>query len=367
MADEHVPLDAEIRRLISVAGPMPVAQYMTLSLTHPEHGYYMRQDPFGTRGDFTTAPEISQMFGELIGLWAAAAFKLMGSPDTVRLIELGPGRGTMMVDALRAAKSAPAFRRAISVHLVEISPALERVQQRTLSGLDVPIVWYKALTDVPEGPAIIVANEFFDALPVHQAIKRTDGWHERVIEVDGGGKLVFGLAYDALPHFEQILPRQVREAPVGALYEWRADHTILEVSRRVVRDGVIALIVDYGQTQAYVGDTLQAVRNHAFADPLAAPGTADLTSHVDFQALAETAESMGAAVHGPVAQGMFLRRLGIDARTAALRNTAPKEKLADLEAAYARLTGGGPSGMGELFKVMALTQPKLGPVPGLEG
>jgi SAM-dependent MidA family methyltransferase len=272
----------------------------------------------------------------------------------------------MMVDALRAAKSAPAFRRAISVHLVEISPALERVQQRTLSGLDVPIVWHKSLTDVPEGPSIILANEFFDALPVHQAIKRTDGWHERVIEVDGDGKLVFGLAYDAVPHFERVLPRQVREAPIGSLYEWRADHTILEVSRRAVRDGGAALIIDYGQTQSYVGDTLQAVRNHNFADPLTGPGSADMTSHVDFQALAETAESMGAKVHGPVAQGVFLRRLGVDARTAALRNTAPKEKLADLEAAYARLTGGGPAGMGELFKVMAVTHPKVAPVPGLE-
>jgi SAM-dependent MidA family methyltransferase len=366
MADDPTPLDAEIRRLISVAGPMPVAQYMTMCLTHPQHGYYMRQDPFGARGDFTTAPEISQMFGELVGLWAAAVFKLMGSPDTVRLIELGPGRGTMMVDALRAAKAVPAFRRALSVHLVEISPTLERIQQRTLSGLDVPIVWHKGLVDVAEGPAIIVANEFFDALPVHQAVKRTDGWHERVIEVDGDSKLVFGLAYDALPHFEQVLPKTVREAPVGALYEWRTDHTILEISRRVVRDGGAALIVDYGQAQSYVGDTLQAVSNHAFTDPLNAPGTADLTSHVDFQALADTAESMGAAVQGPVAQGIFLRRLGIDARTAALRNTAARDKLAELEAAYTRLTGGGPSGMGELFKAMAVTHPKVGPVPGLE-
>jgi NADH dehydrogenase [ubiquinone] 1 alpha subcomplex assembly factor 7 len=367
MAADPSPLEAEIRRLISVAGPMPVAHYVELCLTHPEHGYYMRQDPFGASGDFTTGPEISQMFGELAGLWAAHVFKMMGSPDTVRLVELGPGRGTMMVDALRAAKAAPAFRRAISVHLVEISPVLERQQRRTLGGLDVPIVWHNALTEVPEGPVIALANEFIDALPVHQAIKRPDGWHERVIEVDSGGKLVFGLAYDALPHFEQVLPKQVREAPVGSLYEWRADHTAHELGRRVAREGGAALVMDYGQVQSYVGDTLQAVRNHAFSDPLATPGMADITAHVDFQALADAAESMGAAVHGPVTQGVFLRRLGIDARTAALRNTAPKEKLADIEAAYARLTGGGPAGMGELFKVMAIADRKLGPLPGLEG
>jgi SAM-dependent MidA family methyltransferase len=366
MADEPSPLAAEIRRLIAVAGPMPVAHYMALCLNHPEHGYYMRQDPLGATGDFTTAPEISQMFGEIVGLWSAQVYKMMGSPDTVRLVELGPGRGTMMVDALRAAKAAPAFRRAISVHLVEISPVLERTQRRTLGGLDVPVVWHAALSDVPEGPVIILANEFFDALPVHQAIKRPDGWHERVVEADGEDKLVFGLAYDALQHFDKVLPQSVRDAPVGSLYEWRADATMLELGRRVAREGGAALVIDYGQARAYVGDTLQAVRNHSFTDPLAAPGMADLTAHVDFQAIADAAESMGATVHGPVAQGVFLRRLGIDARTAALRNTAPKEKLADIEAAHTRLSGGGPTGMGELFKVMAIADRKLGALPGLE-
>jgi SAM-dependent MidA family methyltransferase len=326
----------------------------------------MRQDPLGVAGDFTTAPEISQMFGEIAGLWAAQVYKMMGSPNGVRLIELGPGRGTMMVDALRAAKAAPAFRRAISVHLVEVSPVLERTQRRTLGGLDVPIVWHAALSDVPEGPIIGLANEFFDALPVHQAIKRPDGWHERVVEIDDDGKLVFGLAYDALPHFDKVLPQNVRDAPVGSVYEWRADATVLELGRRVAREGGAALIVDYGQARAYVGDTLQAVRSHSFSDPLAAPGMADLTAHVDFQAIGDAAESMGAAVHGPVTQGAFLRRLGIDARMAALRNTAPKDKLADIEAAHARLIGGGPAGMGELFKVMALADRKLAPLPGLE-
>jgi SAM-dependent MidA family methyltransferase len=367
MTEEPAALETEIRRLITVAGPMPVAKYMALCLAHPEHGYYMRQDPFGVDGDFTTAPEISQMFGELIGLWAAAAWNLMGAPETIRLVELGPGRGTMMHDALRAAKAAPAFRRTVAVHLVETSPVLERRQRRTLGSLDVPVDWHLSLAEVPDGPMIILANEFFDALPVHQAIKRPDGWHERVIEIDGAGKLVFGIAYEALPHFDKVLPPQVRDAPIGSIYEWRSDHTVLELARRVVHASGVALVVDYGQRRSYIGDTLQAVRDHAFADPLAAPGTADLTAHVDFEALAQAADSMGARVHGPVEQGAFLRRLGIDTRTAALRAAAPREKLPDIEAAHARLTGGGRSGMGELFKVIGLARPELASLPGLEG
>ena len=173
--DDTVPLDAEIRRLISIAGPMPVAQYMSLCLTHPAHGYYTTRDPFGRAGDFTTAPEISQMFGELIGLWAAAVWRQMGSPENVRLVELGPGRGTMMLDMLRAAQVVPAFRAAIVGNLVEISPALQRRQRQTLEGLDVPLLWHASIHEVPEGPMILLANEFFDALPVHQAVKQDDG------------------------------------------------------------------------------------------------------------------------------------------------------------------------------------------------
>ena len=188
MAD-ILPMEAEIRRRIAAAGPMPVAEYMALCLADSKHGYYTTRDPLGLRGDFITAPEVSQMFGEMIGLWMAAVWKQMGAPENLRIIELGPGRGTMMKDALRAAKVMPDFLKAVVIHLVEISPALEAQQQRTLEPLATPMFWHSALIDVPPGPALILANEFFDALPVHQAVKTEHGWHERQIEIDSTGNL----------------------------------------------------------------------------------------------------------------------------------------------------------------------------------
>jgi NADH dehydrogenase [ubiquinone] 1 alpha subcomplex assembly factor 7 len=195
------PVEAEIRRLISAAGPIPVAQYMALCLSHPERGYYMTRDPLGVAGDFTTAPEISQMFGELIGLWAVSIWRLMDSPEKVHLVELGPGRGTMLQDALRAAQVVPGFVGAAAIHLVEISPVLKERQRHTLGSVERPIHWYESLNDVPDGPVIILANEFFDALPVHQAVKQADGWHERVIEIGRDNKFVFGTAPAPIPHF----------------------------------------------------------------------------------------------------------------------------------------------------------------------
>ena len=194
MADEPTPLEAEIRRLIAVAGPMPVADYMRICLTHPRLGYYTTHDPIGARGDFITAPEISQMFGELIGLWMAAAWQQMGAPENVRIVELGPGRGTLMADALRAAKTARDFYTAIVLHLVEVSPKLQAEQQQKLEVLGEPVLWHPSLTDVPTGPTIIIANEFVDALPVHQAVKQTDGWYERMVEIGPDDKLAIGLA-----------------------------------------------------------------------------------------------------------------------------------------------------------------------------
>src|SRR5271169_5622201 len=196
MADTRSPLENEIRRLIGIAGPMTIAEYMRLCLTHPQHGYYINRDPFGAGGDFITSPEISQMFGELIGLWMAAVWRQMGEPENVRVIELGPGRGTLMHDALRAAKVVKGFREAIVLHLVEISPALRQVQERRLQDLDTAIQWHDKLEEVPGGPSIVIANEFIDALPVHQAVRQPDGWHERVVEINAAGDLAFGLARD---------------------------------------------------------------------------------------------------------------------------------------------------------------------------
>jgi NADH dehydrogenase [ubiquinone] 1 alpha subcomplex assembly factor 7 len=365
MAEECSPLEREIRRLIAVAGPMPVAEYMRLCLTHPQYGYYINRDPLGAGGDFITSPEISQMFGELIGLWMGSVWQLIGAPGNVRVIELGPGRATMMLDALRAANVVKGFRAAIVLHLIEISPALQQVQERRLRAIDVPMLWHSSLEEVPGGPCIIVANEFIDALPVHQFIKQADGWHERVVDIGTDGNFVITASRHPLAHFAATLPRGLRLSPPGSIYEWRADTLALELGRRV-RNGGAALIIDYGHAWYGLGETLQAVCGHSFTDPLRSPGQVDLTAHVDFQALAQSAESMGGQVHGPVSQRQWLRRLGIDQRAALLKAHASPGKAAEIDLALSRLTAAGPRGMGELFKVIAIADPKLHPVPGFE-
>ena len=365
MADGRSPLEAEIRRLISIAGPMPLAEYMRLCLTHPQYGYYINRDPLGAGGDFVTSPEISQMFGELIGLWTASVWRQMGEPENVRIIELGPGRGTLMHDALRAAKVVNGFRTAIVLHLVELSPALQQVQERKLHDLDVPILWHDKLEDIPGGPGIIIANEFIDALPVHQAVKQSGGWHERVVDISPDGNFFIGTAPDPLPFFEASMPRALRHAAEGAIYEWRADGIALELGRRMRTDGA-ALIIDYGHAHFGLGDTLQAVAGHSFTDPLRAPGNADLTAHVDFEALAQCAESMGACIHGPIRQRDLFLRLGIEKRAAALKAGAPRDKAAEIEIAFSRLIADDARGMGELFKAIAIAAPKLGALPAFE-
>ena len=364
--DEITPLEVEIRRRIAVAGPMPVGEFMALCLTDHKYGYYTTRDPFGERGDFITAPEISQMFGELIGLWMAAVWNRMGEPANVRVIELGPGRGTMMVDALRAAKVMPAFREAIVLHLVEISQLLRAQQERTFAQLPVPMVWHSALNEVPAGPAIIVANEFFDALPVNQVVKSDDGWHERRIAIDAAGNLAFDLAPEPMRHFAPLLPLALRAAPPGAIFEWRSDSVAMEMGRRLARDGGAALVIDYGHAESAAGETLQAVGRHAYADPLSTPGNLDLTAHVDFQALARAVEAMGAKAFGPIAQADFLARLGIETRAAALKAKATPGAAGDVDRALARLTGHGDTGMGDLFKAAAYAHPSLGTPPGFE-
>jgi NADH dehydrogenase [ubiquinone] 1 alpha subcomplex assembly factor 7 len=366
MVEDVPPLAAEIRRRIASAGPMPVSQFMDLCLSHPEHGYYMTRDPLGCAGDFITAPEISQMFGELIGLWAAEVWRLMGKPPAVRLVELGPGRGTLMLDVLRASKAVPEFRNVLTADLVETSPPLRQIQRNTLAGLDAPIQWHHTLADVPEAPSIIIANEFFDALPVNQVIRQSDGWHERVVELNADGSLAFALAAEPLLRFAQTLPAKVREAPPGTIYEWRSDHIILEISRRMLRAGGAALVIDYGHTRSAAGETLQAVRRHAYTDPLAAPGFADLTAHVDFEAIAFSAECIGARIHGPTEQATFLRRLGIESRAAALKAVAPPAVASKIDAAAARLTEAGSTGMGTMFKAMGLTHPAFEQLPGFD-
>ena len=366
LAPERTPLAKEIRRRINSSGPLPVAEFMRLCLTHPEHGYYSRQMPIGANGDFITAPEISQMFGELMGLWAAAAWRAMGSPDNVRLVELGPGRGTLMLDILRAANVLPAFRAALVLHMVEVSPVLQGLQRQALAPTGVSLSWHTSLQEVPAGPIIILANEFIDSLPVNQAVMCADGWHERVVKLDDHGNLRFGFAKDPIPLVEQLLPNGIRGAKIGEIFEWRADEIALEIGRRVTKSNGVALVFDYGHARSTLGDTLQAVRGHDYADPLQAPGLVDLTAHVDFQAFGLAAEGMGARVHGPITQAAFLRRLGIAQRAAALKGAAAPSSAMAIDAAVERLTNEGRTGMGSLIKVVALSSPTLDSLPAFD-
>jgi NADH dehydrogenase [ubiquinone] 1 alpha subcomplex assembly factor 7 len=363
---EYSPLQSELKKLIKSSGPMPVWRYMALCLTHPKHGYYVSRDPLGREGDFTTAPEVSQMFGELLGLWTASVWKAIGSPPGLRLIELGPGRGTMMADALRALRVLPPLFQSLSIHLVEINPVLRERQKAMLSGVR-NIDWHDSIDDVPGGPSVILANEYFDVLPVHQVVKGETGWHERVVELDADGMLVFGAAAEPMPRFEVLLPPPVRAAPVGAVFEWRPDAEMMKIATRVRDQDGAALIIDYGHLRSDAGDTLQAIARHSFADPLRNPGQADVTAHVDFQALVRAAENVGARAHGPVPQGDFLQRLGIETRAATLMAKATPEVSEDISGALKRLIGGGRDGMGSMFKVLAVSEPHLISLAGFAG
>jgi SAM-dependent MidA family methyltransferase len=354
------PLEAALRRIIAIDGPISVDRYMELCLGDPRHGYYVTRDPFGAAGDFVTAPEVSQMFGELIGAWAATVWGQMGSPARVHLVELGPGRGTLMADALRAARALPEFHAALSVHLVEISPVLRALQEKALAGAGVPIAWHHGIEEIAQGqgPTIAIANEFVDALPIGQFVKDRDGWHVRMVGIVDG-KLAFVAAPEPM-----LSQSETDTAPPGTILERRHDRPVSLLARRIARYGGAALIIDYGHAESAFGDTLQAVRGHTFAHPLEAPGEADLTAQVDFAAVATWAQRQGAATQGPVAQGEFLRRLGIEARATRLNNNATPQQAADIDAALARLTA--PEQMGELFKVLAITDPKLRPLPGFD-
>jgi NADH dehydrogenase [ubiquinone] 1 alpha subcomplex assembly factor 7 len=352
------PLEAEIRHIIAIDGPISVDRYMELCLSHPQHGYYVTRDPLGAAGDFVTAPEVSQMFGELIGAWAATVWRQMGSPARVHLLELGPGRGTLMADALRAAQALPEFHAGVSVHLVEVSPVLRALQEKTLANAGAPVAWHRDIEEVPEGPTIAVANEFVDALPISQFIKDRDGWHLRVIGL-ADDKLAFVAVRD--PTLSQA---ETDATPIGSVLERRYDRPVSLLARRIARQGGAALIIDYGHTETDFGDTLQAVKDHKFADPLVDPGEADLTAQVDFAAVAIWAQREGAATQGPIPQGEFLRRLGIEQRAARLKANATLQQAADIDAALTRLTA--PDQMGELFKVLAIADPKLGRLPGFD-
>ena len=355
------PLGEEIAAVIEREGPMRLDRYMMLCLQHPRYGYYMTHDPFGAQGDFITAPEISQMFGEMLGLWLADAWSLSGAPQQARLVELGPGRGTLMTDVLRALRVAPGLSEKLEVDLVETSPKLRQAQRETLGRETVPIQWRYDLAETPRGPIFLIANEFFDALPVRQFVRAAPGWRERVVGLDANRRLALGLA----PRTEPDLPLT---APLHSVIEVSpsAQNMMAEIAQRIAADGGAALIIDYGYTKTTLGESLQAVSRHAYVNPLEAPGEADLTTHVDFAALARAAKAEGAKVLGPTTQGRFLMQVGIERRAAALRSHATERQQADVDAALRRLAGSGDPRevMGDLFKVMAIVHPDLPDPPG---
>ena len=373
-------LEHHLEALIRAQGPLTVARFMAEALGHPKHGYYMGKDPLGGDGDFVTAPEISQMFGELVGLWAAATWEQMGKPESLNLVELGPGRGTLMADALRAAKVAPGFPEAVQLHLVETSPPLRRRQRQALGA--VAAVWHERLMDVPEGPMLLLANEFFDALPIQQFQRTEHGWCERLVDLDGHqggrgdpggdrgdepGQGGFRLVLSPRPTpSSALLPRALGAAPLGSVGEVCPSALSLarDIAWRVRAGGGVALIIDYGRAVSAPGDSLQAVRGHLRQPWIEAPGSADITAYVDFEALRRAASEAGARVHGPVPQGDFLKTLGIEARASALLESATPEQRIEIAAALGRLTD--PSQMGGLFKVLAITDPKHPEPAGFE-
>lgn len=331
-------------------GPVSIADYMQLCLQHEQYGYYRRCDPFGTKGDFITAPEISQIFGELVGAWLAVQWQASQCAGAA-LVELGPGRGTLMADILRATKRVPGFHDAISIHLVETSPLLRKQQWKTLAGKHDRVHWHDDLSSLPPKPLLLVANEFFDALPIRQFQHTQKAWMERVVALDPKGELVMGFV-------KTKPPKELKKRPVSeALYEYSpASHEVMAtIATHLTRYPGVALVIDYGYLQGTKGDTLQAVRAHTFHKLLKGPGTADLSAHVNFDALAETARKCGARVCDPVTQRRFLLRLGAEIRLKALQQNTHGQEKTTILSGYERLTS--EEQMGELFKVLCVTNP----------
>ena len=356
------PLGKDLAALIAQEGPLSIERYMALCLGDPRYGYYMTRDPLGARGDFITAPEISQVFGELLGLWCGECFRLMSSPASFMLVELGPGRGTLMADALRVLKIVPSFLDTVEIHLVETSPILRARQQESLAAHKDKITWHVSIDTLPAKPALILANEFFDALPIRQYQKEAQGWHERLVGLDDDGALILGLSAEPAPHLADL------QGADGSVYEEaRIASTIMRSLARHLRSyGGVMLALDYGYTKSSFGDTWQALTQHAYADPLAQPGQADLTSHVDFQKLGESAASGGATVAPPVTQRDLLLRLGLEPRLQQLTRGNPDRSYDITKACLRLIDNTSPQAMGQLFKALALSHPDFGPIPAFD-
>ncbi|MEP7240876.1 MAG: SAM-dependent methyltransferase [Devosia sp.] len=349
-------LGEQIDTQIRTTGPMSLATYMGLCLSHPRHGYYTAGRPIGALGDFITAPEISQIFGELIGFFIVNLWQQMGQPPSFTLLELGPGRGTLMQDALRAASKADGFENALHLQLFESNALLKGEQEKRLGAYSP--YWAGDIDAVSADPLFVIANEFFDALPIRQFVKAGDGWHERLVGLDAEGNRTLGLSPTPIP--ATAAPADVHDAAPGEILELSAAaaDTMQRLARKVASQGGALLAIDYGYDRTQTGETLQAVKSHAFTDPLAAPGEADISAHVNFAVLADAARAAGLTVAPLTTQADFLLRLGLGERAKVLAAANPAEAT-NIARAVERLTG--PTQMGTLFKVLCAHSPGLKP------
>lgn len=349
----------KISRRIVAEGPLTVAAYMALALHDPVDGYYATRQPIGAAGDFTTAPEISQIFGELIGLWCADLWRQIGRPNPIILAELGPGRGVLMSDLLRAARTVPEFRRALRLWLVEASPLLRAEQERRLG--EARPLWANGIEDLPDGAMLLIANEFLDALPIRQFVRGADKWRERMVALDQHGMLAFVDGPESRA-MSLLVPASLRDSPPGTIVEIcpAALGLASALGARFAAQPGAALFIDYGQYPSRPGATLRAVSRQRTVLPLTSPGTADLSADVDFGAFAEAARATGANVYGPSTQAEFLAALGAELRLATLTAQATPIRRQELERGVRRLLN--PDEMGARFKVMALVSPRL-PIP----
>lgn len=357
-------LSRKIKSLIHAAGPLSVTDYFALCLADPEHGYYKTRDPFGARGDFVTAPEVSQLFGEIVGIFLVHAWQQHGMPLAAQLIEIGPGRGTMMSDILRViARLAPGLYANLGVYLVETSPHLTEIQKKTLAAHAPRVEWVTDFSEVPEGFTLLVANELFDAIPIRQYVKTPSGFRERLVGLMPTGELGFVTGAGTLD--PALLPAGADHAPDGTVFEVApARGAVMQtMAERIAASGGTALVIDYGHLATGFGDTLQALKAHEYDPVLAHPGEADLTSHVDFEHLAGVAQAAGLAVSGLARQGDFLLGLGLRERAAALVRGKDEETQHAVALAVARLSGEGNGNMGELFKVLAVSSPDVALAP----
>lgn len=354
-------LKRRLAALIAQAGPITIADYMAACLFDPDHGYYTTREPFGREGDFVTAPEVSQMFGELVAVWLYSAWRAAGAPEGTRVVEIGPGRGTLMADIIRTLRRLdPAFTASACFVLVEASPRLADIQRKTLAGSGATVKWRESLDGLPDQPTLLVGNEIFDALPARQFVHAGGAWRERCVGLDPEGTLTFVAGAGGLDPAR--LPPAAKAAPEGAILEIApAREAMMDtIAASIARSGIVGLFFDYGHLEPGLGDTLQAVRRHAPTGVLDDPGAADLTTHVDFSALAGVARGHGLAAPA-MTQGEFLLAMGLLERAGslgAMADAATRERLAG---AAERLAA--PNRMGDLFKVMAVMPRGLGVHP----